>query len=29
MTRGGQDRCLFLLPLDEFARMHDKLRQRR
>ncbi|NKY07559.1 division/cell wall cluster transcriptional repressor MraZ [Cellulomonas hominis] len=26
MTR-GQDRCLFLLPLDEFARMHDKLRQ--
>jgi len=26
MTR-GQERCLFLLPLDEFRRMHDKIRQ--
>ena len=26
MTR-GQERCLFLLPLDEFRRMHDQIRQ--
>jgi len=26
LTR-GQDRCLFLLPLDEFRRMYDHLRQ--
>ena len=26
MTR-GQDRCLFLLPLEEFRRMHDQIRQ--
>ena len=26
MTR-GQERCLFLLPLDEFRRYHDQLRQ--
>lgn len=26
MTR-GQERCLFLLPMDEFRRMHDQLRQ--
>jgi len=26
MTR-GQERCLFLLPMDEFRRMHDHLRQ--
>lgn len=26
MTR-GQERCLFLLPVDEFGRMYDKLRQ--
>jgi len=26
MTR-GQERCLFLLPLDEFRAMHDQLRQ--
>ncbi|GAA4629350.1 MULTISPECIES: division/cell wall cluster transcriptional repressor MraZ [Cellulomonas] len=25
MTR-GQERCLFLLPMDEFGRMHDRLR---
>ena len=24
MTR-GQERCLFLLPMDEFRRMHDQL----
>ena len=26
MTR-GQERCLFLLPMEEFRRMHDQLRQ--
>ena len=26
MTR-GQERCLFLLPLEEFRRMHDQIRQ--
>ncbi len=26
MTR-GQERCLFLLPMDEFRRYHDQLRQ--
>ncbi len=26
MTR-GQERCLFLLPMDEFRRMHDQIRQ--
>jgi len=26
MTR-GQERCLFLLPMQEFQRMHDQLRQ--
>jgi len=26
MTR-GQERCLFLLPIDEFRRMHDQIRQ--
>ncbi len=26
MTR-GQERCLFLLPMDEFRRWHDQLRQ--
>lgn len=26
MTR-GQERCLFLLPIEEFRRMHDQIRQ--
>ncbi|MGW6132040.1 division/cell wall cluster transcriptional repressor MraZ [Cellulomonas sp. NS3] len=26
MTR-GQERCLFLLPMDEFRRMHEQIRQ--
>ncbi|WP_277212879.1 division/cell wall cluster transcriptional repressor MraZ [Isoptericola croceus] len=26
MTR-GQERCLFLLPMDEFSRMYDQVRQ--
>ncbi|MDF2847305.1 MAG: mraZ, partial [Oerskovia sp.] len=26
MTR-GQERCLFLLPMDEFRRMYDQIRQ--